>query len=155
MSPTAHLRQVLGVWNDVDDLKKPGSTETNFYNQWQNPKDILSLLLILGPDVIWRALAQMSGQRVTPVVFSFGWVAYTANALVAALGGALPAAQPGREKFGKELETKKAERWPPHARPGLQRDSSRGQKWTCQIILGSSAGFCATLNTPCKRSAAR
>ncbi|KAK8030261.1 hypothetical protein PG993_011552 [Apiospora rasikravindrae] len=54
--------------------------------QWQFPQDILSLLLILGPDVIWRALAQLVGQRVTPVVFSYGWVAYAVNALVAAFG---------------------------------------------------------------------
>ena len=55
--------------------------------QWQFPQYVLSLLLILGPDVIWRALAQLAGRRITPVVFSYGWVAYAVNALVAAFGG--------------------------------------------------------------------
>ena len=55
--------------------------------QWNNPSDILSLLLLLGPDVIQRALAQLVGRRVTPVAFSFGWAAYSISALFSAIGG--------------------------------------------------------------------
>lgn len=55
--------------------------------QWRNPSDILSLLLLLGPDVIQRALAQLAGRRVTPVAFSFGWAAYSIGALISATGG--------------------------------------------------------------------
>ncbi len=64
-----------------------GDTSGAFQSQWQNPNDILSLLLILGPEVIWRALAQLTGETITPVVFSYGWVAYAVNALAAAFGG--------------------------------------------------------------------
>ena len=59
-------------------------------NQWTNPSDILSLLLLLGPDVIQRALAQLVGRRVTPVAFSFGWAAYSVTALFSAIGGKSP-----------------------------------------------------------------
>jgi len=46
----------------------------------------LSILLVLGPDIVQRALAQLAGSQVAPVVFSFGWVAYAFSALLAALG---------------------------------------------------------------------
>lgn len=57
-------------------------------SQWQNPADILSLLLLIGGDVIQRAIAQLAGddRLPTPVVFSFGWVAYTFTALLSAVG---------------------------------------------------------------------
>lgn len=67
--------------------QSPQSTTSTFLFQWENPNDILSLLLIIGPDIISRALAQLSGGHVTPVVFSYGWVAYSVNALVSAFGG--------------------------------------------------------------------
>ncbi|OTA59590.1 hypothetical protein K449DRAFT_372580 [Hypoxylon sp. EC38] len=65
-----------------------------FQSQWQNPNDILSLLLILGPEVIWRALAQLAGETITPVVFSYGWAAYAVNALVAVFGDGQMLPQP-------------------------------------------------------------
>lgn len=40
--------------------------------QWHNTNDILSLVLLLGPDIVHRALAQLVGRSVTPVAFSFG-----------------------------------------------------------------------------------
>lgn len=88
------------------------NTATDFQSQWRNPSDILSLLLVLGPDVIWRALAQLSGERITPVVFSYGWVAFAVNALVAAYGGklmGLSLCTNGAENFLQN------ERWPNHA----------------------------------------
>lgn len=55
--------------------------------QWGNPRDILSLLLLVGGDVIQQALAQQSGDRFpTPVVFSFGWVGYAFTALLSVVG---------------------------------------------------------------------
>lgn len=60
---------------------------TNLQKQWQSPNDILSVLLILGPDVIQRSLAQLVGSRLTPAVFSFGWVAYAVSAILSAVGG--------------------------------------------------------------------
>ena len=41
-------------------------------DQWQSPGDIFSVLLLLGGDVINRALAQITGSYFTPVAFSFG-----------------------------------------------------------------------------------
>lgn len=57
-----------------------------FRSQWTRPGDVMSLLLILGGDVIQRALAQLSGGPLTPVAFSFGWVTYSISALLAAVG---------------------------------------------------------------------
>lgn len=55
--------------------------------QWRNPGNVLDLLLIVGGDVVQIALAQMTGdQWPTPVVFSFGWVAYAFTALGSAVG---------------------------------------------------------------------
>lgn len=63
------------------------AAESQLRAQWHSPSDILSLLLILGPDVVQRALAQLVGTRYVPVGFSFGWVAYSINALLAIAGG--------------------------------------------------------------------
>ena len=62
-------------------------TKTQLAIQWQNPGDILSLLLLIGGDVVQRAIAQLFGIYIqpcrngprlylTPVAFSFGWVGY-------------------------------------------------------------------------------
>ncbi|KAJ5991370.1 hypothetical protein N7499_012027 [Penicillium canescens] len=57
-----------------------------FSDQWTNPIDVFSVLLILGGDVVGRALAQLAGSSVTPVAFSFGWVAYAVTAVVSTIG---------------------------------------------------------------------
>lgn len=56
--------------------------------QWENPHDILSILMIIGGDVVQRAVAQLAGSRFsfTPVAFSFGWVAYSISAVCSAIG---------------------------------------------------------------------
>ncbi|KAF5263359.1 hypothetical protein FOXYS1_5896 [Fusarium oxysporum] len=64
----------------------PGQSSSEFRSQWKNPGDVFSVLLILGGDVVARALAQLVGSRITPVAFSFGWVAYAVSAVVAAVG---------------------------------------------------------------------
>jgi hypothetical protein len=50
----------------------PGETSVEFWTQWKNPSDVFSVLLILGGDVVGRALAQVAGSPVSPVAFSFG-----------------------------------------------------------------------------------
>ncbi|KAK4442921.1 hypothetical protein QBC34DRAFT_488593 [Podospora aff. communis PSN243] len=50
------------------------------------PRDVFTVLLLLGGNIVERALAQLSGSGFTPVTFSFGWVAYSVSALVAAAG---------------------------------------------------------------------
>jgi hypothetical protein len=57
---------------------------TDIKTQWINPSDLLSLLLILGGDVVQTAIAQLCGgpYYITPVAFSFGWVAYSVSAVL-------------------------------------------------------------------------
>jgi hypothetical protein len=62
------------------------STVQQLSLQWSNPADVLSILLIIGGDVVQKALAQTSGGVITPVCFSFGWVAYSLRALVGVIG---------------------------------------------------------------------
>ncbi|KAI0122179.1 hypothetical protein F4814DRAFT_201524 [Daldinia grandis] len=67
--------------------------------QWANPGDILSLLLLIGSDIVQKAIAQLVGHRVrlygdkrsrglsvAPVAFSFGWAAYGFSNLLSAIG---------------------------------------------------------------------
>ncbi|RAL06648.1 uncharacterized protein BO97DRAFT_309947, partial [Aspergillus homomorphus CBS 101889] len=63
-----------------------GRVSLEFAEQWKSPSDVFSVLLILGGDVVARALAQVSGSRLTPVAFSFGWVAYAVSAVVLTVG---------------------------------------------------------------------
>lgn len=63
------------------------SAPAEFHQQWRNPSDIFSLLLIIGPDIIKAALAQQAGYFITPAVFSFGWMAYAFNTLLSVFGG--------------------------------------------------------------------
>ena len=60
-------------------------------SQWAGPGDILSLLLLVGGDIVQRAIAQQAGDPYlpTPVVFSFGWVAYAFVGLLSAVGDSL------------------------------------------------------------------
>ncbi|CAG9954297.1 unnamed protein product [Clonostachys rosea f. rosea IK726] len=64
----------------------PSLPSGEFFQQWINPSDVFSVLLILGGDVVGRALAQVAGTGLTPVTFSFGWVAYAVSAVVSAVG---------------------------------------------------------------------
>ncbi|KAJ5338424.1 hypothetical protein N7452_005152 [Penicillium brevicompactum] len=64
----------------------PTVTLTEFRDQWVHPSDVFSVLLILGGDVVARALAQLAGGGLTPITFSFGWVAYSVSAVASASG---------------------------------------------------------------------
>ncbi|TFB04638.1 hypothetical protein CCMA1212_004131 [Trichoderma ghanense] len=73
-----------------------GLPSREFSDQWKHPNDAFSVLLILGGDVVARALAQLVGSHLTPVAFSFanerylaavlGWVAYAISAVVSTIG---------------------------------------------------------------------
>ena len=43
-----------------------------FANQWTRPGDVFNILLILGGDVVARAMAQLAGSGLCTVAFSFG-----------------------------------------------------------------------------------
>ncbi|PVH86336.1 hypothetical protein DL98DRAFT_650356 [Cadophora sp. DSE1049] len=68
-------------------MHKRDEASQQFKNQLKNPSEVFSVLLIIGGDIIQKAVAQMTGRKVTLVAFSFGWVAYAFGALVAAFGG--------------------------------------------------------------------
>lgn len=68
----------------MDSTPSGGAAEMR--TQWVEPSDVFSVLLILGGDVIQLALATLAGRMVTPVAFSFGWVAYSISALLSAIG---------------------------------------------------------------------
>ena len=45
--------------------------------------------MLIGGDVVQRAVAQLAGSgpfSITPVAFSFGWVAYSVNAVLSSVG---------------------------------------------------------------------
>ena len=82
------------------------TTQSELRAQWTNPGDILSVLLLIGGDIVQKAIAQLIGFEVqlygcrrpgastqpilaiplTPVAFSFGWVAFSFSQLLAAFG---------------------------------------------------------------------
>src|SRR4051794_23769921 len=62
------------------------TSPTEFRAQFTHPSDVFSILLLLGPDIIAQAIAQLAGGLLCPVTFSFGWVAYSISALVSAVG---------------------------------------------------------------------
>ena len=52
------------------DLNTPSSA---FKAEWASPSNYaFTVLLLLGGDVVSRALAQLAGGHITPVAFSFG-----------------------------------------------------------------------------------
>ncbi|KAL1591810.1 hypothetical protein SLS59_010038 [Nothophoma quercina] len=81
MAPITSIRAL--AQRAVLNVDLPSS---EFRSQLINPGDVFSVLLILGGDVVGRALAQLAGTGLTPVTFSFGWVAYAVTAVVSALG---------------------------------------------------------------------
>ncbi|KAM7194863.1 hypothetical protein V8F33_007061 [Rhypophila sp. PSN 637] len=62
------------------------NTVSSLMAQWANPTDVSTILMVIGGDVVQKALAQGTGKLYTPVCFSFGCVAYTFTALVGIMG---------------------------------------------------------------------
>lgn len=48
------------------------TTPDEYSQQWSHPGDVFSVLLILGGDVVARAVAQVAGSHIGSVTFSFG-----------------------------------------------------------------------------------
>ncbi len=65
MAPALGARWFEFNWN-------ASKTSLDFESQWSQPGDVFTVLLLIGSDVIARALAQLAGQGFTPVTFSFG-----------------------------------------------------------------------------------
>ncbi|PLB36805.1 uncharacterized protein BDW47DRAFT_132606 [Aspergillus candidus] len=65
-----------------------GPAAESLRQQWQEPSDVFTILLIIGGDIVHRALGAVSGGTLTPVAFSYGWVAYAMSALLSTAGEA-------------------------------------------------------------------
>jgi hypothetical protein len=63
-----------------------GDVTHTIRSTWLQPTDTLSVLSIIGGDIVLKSLAQMTGRPIAPVAFSFGWVAYSFNTLMAVVG---------------------------------------------------------------------
>jgi len=63
-----------------------GQVSSFIRNTLKTPSDTLSILLLIGGDVVAKALAQLSGRSFVPVAFSYGWVAYSFGTLIDAFG---------------------------------------------------------------------
>ncbi|KAF4244371.1 hypothetical protein CNMCM8980_010243 [Aspergillus fumigatiaffinis] len=80
------MAPILRLIESRDGTFDPSAPTDKFRTQWVTPSDVFTILLILGGDVVGRALAQLAGSGLAPVAFSFGWVAYSIRALVSAVG---------------------------------------------------------------------
>jgi len=73
----------------TDCLRKRSISTGHFKQQFSNPNEVLAVLLLLGGDVVRKAVAQLTGgphATFTPVVFSFGWVSYAITLVANSLG---------------------------------------------------------------------
>ncbi|KAL1941068.1 hypothetical protein VTO73DRAFT_7704 [Trametes versicolor] len=91
--PPPQLRRLLGHEHQArSGGAGPANTEPYFSaesSSWRSPDDILSILMIIGGDIVQRAVAQLAGSgpsHFAPVAFSFGWLAYSVSALTSAVG---------------------------------------------------------------------
>ncbi|KAK8079304.1 hypothetical protein PG994_003111 [Apiospora phragmitis] len=100
--------------------ERPATTSTAeaLAGQWGNPTDISTILMIIGGDVVQKALAQGTGLwYFTPVCFSFGWVSYAFAALVNVLGDGRLLPPPDYPAKVLNLGSGYLGRRPPAARP--------------------------------------
>jgi hypothetical protein len=74
-----------------------------FSAQWTHPGDVFSVLLILGGDVVNRALAQLAGGWLTPVTFSFGMPTPMLKLSQALLPLSLPKPKPNAKPLHRVL----------------------------------------------------
>jgi hypothetical protein len=72
--------------NTTAVVETVATTSSQLRSQWSNPRDIFSLLLLIGGDIIQKALSQFVGRKFKPVAFSFGWVSYAFTAVLFAVG---------------------------------------------------------------------
>ncbi|KAI0656048.1 hypothetical protein C8Q70DRAFT_935871 [Cubamyces menziesii] len=91
--PPPLLRRLAGL---ATRSAEPANVQPYFAAErasWLSPDDTLSILMIIGGDIVQRAVAQLAGSGLrtrywdfAPVAFSFGWLAYSVSALTSAVG---------------------------------------------------------------------
>jgi len=80
------LKLLHPVLQKRDIGSSASETVSELATQWRNPSDVTSILMVIGGDVVQKALAQTTGNWFTPVCFSFGWVGYAFTTLVNIIG---------------------------------------------------------------------
>ncbi|CAM6028782.1 unnamed protein product [Sphagnum balticum] len=83
---TLPLSTLMGSPDIPQIRRRDLATDSLLSSQWKNPADILSVLLLIGGDIIQKAIAQLSGDYLVPVAFSFGWVVYSFSTLMSIVG---------------------------------------------------------------------
>lgn len=68
------------------NVQNKGQVYSFLSSQLRNPCYILPLLLVLGGDIVQKALAQATGHGPAPVSFSFGWAAYSFKTVMRLVG---------------------------------------------------------------------
>ena len=82
------------------------SVTSDFAAQWANPVNVLSVLQIIGGNIIQKALAQLAGSSwFVPIAFSFGWVSYSFEALMSVFGDGRILPQPDHSSIVVNLST--------------------------------------------------
>ena len=66
-------------------VKRTPFSSDNLKQAWIDPS-VLTIVMIIGGDIVQVALAQLTGSFYTPVPFSFGWVAYSFTSLILSVG---------------------------------------------------------------------
>lgn len=81
------LASLLSAAKSTPSSSMAGGTDASLSAQWSNPSDVSTILMVIGGDVVQKALAQGTGVwYFTPVCFSFGCVSYAFTALVNIIG---------------------------------------------------------------------
>jgi hypothetical protein len=98
--PTTTGRREIIARNNTQTTSSNHSPIMSLRNYLQNPTDFSAVLLIIGGDIIQKALAQLSGPALgAPIAFSFGWVAYSFSALASVVGDGRLMPEPEFQSF--------------------------------------------------------
>lgn len=85
MISVSHTETMDDSTSETTTAKGAAASGRAISAQWMYPKEVLAILLIVGPDIIQKGLAQCAPLHI-PVVFSFGWVGYSFAAFASLLG---------------------------------------------------------------------
>ncbi|KAI9064612.1 hypothetical protein FKP32DRAFT_1648884 [Trametes sanguinea] len=103
--PPLSTHRLVTTRPSISDIQHYFSSERL---SWLSPDDTLSILLILGGDIVQRGVAQLAGSGpglFAPVAFSFGWVAYSISAVTSAFGDGRLMPQPERTSYVVNAKT--------------------------------------------------
>lgn len=89
-------------------FESSNAVQEYFRQQGSNPYGVVAVLLLVGGDVIQKAMAQQTGSKTsffTPVAFSFGWVSYAFQCLASAMGSRVYMPPPENSSWVVNIES--------------------------------------------------